>query len=701
MSNLNLTAVEELNKLSPEEREYVYKILHEMSSNGSSKSLDDLLYEDYEEIPVDIYTFLTDPRYLGRGLTDGEGKFTVFPYWVKTLQKIFPNNLETAYNTFIITGGVGLGKSLVAVLCMLYLLHRMLCLKDPYTHYGLQPIDKITFSLINITLDAARGVAWDKIQQLLQSSPWFLERGTLKGTSNIEWCPPKGIELIIGSKNNHVIGRAVFCNFTDEVNFGVGSDVERLKKKQMTLISQVDARMQSRFMKGTRLPTLQIIASSKNSDQSFLDSYIELKKTTESKNTLIIDEPQWVIRNDKDSPKSFYVAVGNKFLASEVLREDATEEEVNEYRRKGYSMLKVPSGYYQNFLENVDIALTDIAGIATVSSMKYISGARWNEIKLKEYQNPFTRDIIEVGDGREDTTQYSDYFDLTRVDPKMISKPLYIHLDMSISGDKTGIAGMWIEGKKLSSEGDPTKELIFRTAFSVSVKAPRGYQISFEKNREFIRWLRKQGFKIKGVSSDTFQSAQIQQQLRQDNFNTSIISVDRLQNIEGTNRKVCLPYQYFKSCIYEGRLKIYDKCDLLTEEVIGLERESSGRINHPLGGTQGSKDQVDAVCGALYNASQNAEEYSYDYGEDITAAVEVSSTSNNGESMRKQINMQFEEELKSLLDPMSKVIQASQERARQRTASKESNNKSAPYLNFGMGPAQEYKLSYLSDGIII
>lgn len=35
----------------------------------------------------------------------------------------------------------------------------MLCLKDPYNYYGMMPIDKITFSLLNVTIDTAKGVA--------------------------------------------------------------------------------------------------------------------------------------------------------------------------------------------------------------------------------------------------------------------------------------------------------------------------------------------------------------------------------------------------------------------------------------------------------------------------------------------------------------------------------------------------------------
>lgn len=70
----------------------------------------------------------------------------------------------------------------MGVLAQLYLMYRMLCLKDPYGYYGMMPSDKITFSMLNITLDAAQGVGWDKIQQLLQGSPWFMEHGTMNAS---------------------------------------------------------------------------------------------------------------------------------------------------------------------------------------------------------------------------------------------------------------------------------------------------------------------------------------------------------------------------------------------------------------------------------------------------------------------------------------------------------------------------------------
>ena len=213
----NLPDLSILDSLSPEEKALAMEILKEYSQEGQSAILEDLKYQDYEEIPVDIMTFISDERYLGRGLylvdeATGERKCTVFPYWIETLKDIFPDNLTTKYNTIILSGSIGLGKSFIAVIIQLYLLYRMMCLKDPYSAYKMQPIDKITFSMLNVTLDAAQGVAWDKAQNLLQSSEWFMEHGNMNASrSNPQWQPPKGIELIFGSSNRHVVGRALFC----------------------------------------------------------------------------------------------------------------------------------------------------------------------------------------------------------------------------------------------------------------------------------------------------------------------------------------------------------------------------------------------------------------------------------------------------------------------------------------------------------
>lgn len=671
---LNTTLNDKLNLLSDKEREYALQILNELSKNGKSNKFEQLLYEDYEEIPVNIETFLHDPQYLGKALTNEEGKFTIYPYWEKTLKDIFPTNLDTKYNTAVFTGGIGLGKSTIAVIAGLYMLYRMMCLKNPYLHYGLQDIDLITFAFVNITLDAAKGVAWDKCQQLLQRSPWFMQRGTMSRGDYPTWKPPKGIELITGSLPRHFIGRCVFFGFIDEVSFQPNQDIEKQRQKASELVNSMNTRMQSRFMKAEKNPTLLALASSKRTEQSYLEVFIENKKKNESKTTLVVDEPQWVIRTDKDSPNKFWVAIGNKFLDSETLPLDISETDLAVYRNKGYTLLQVPFGYREAFVDDIDQALTDIAGISTSNVTKYISGPRLLAVKDRSLKNPFSKDIIEVGNAPGDTTQYWDFFDLEKIPKDLFRKPLFIHLDMSVSGDKTGIAGVWIRGKKPPQEGlDSSKELFYQLAFSVAVKAPKGYQISFEKNRQFIRWLRQQGFNIKGISSDTFQSVHIRQMLEQEHFNTCIISVDRVD----AESHVCLPYQYMKSAIYEERFIMYDS-DLVTTEFLSLERNGNGKVDHPQGG---SKDTVDAITGAVWNASQYGDQYAFDYGENIETITKVSSDFDS--IGKQQITADFEAELRKIQDPLNNI------------------QKPDEFKDFGLGRAQVLAQSNLSQGILV
>jgi hypothetical protein len=80
MSNEQNLTLDALNSLSEEERALAIEILKEFSEQGASTLLEQIKYADFDEIPVDIYTFMHDKRYLGNALTDPEGRFTVFPY---------------------------------------------------------------------------------------------------------------------------------------------------------------------------------------------------------------------------------------------------------------------------------------------------------------------------------------------------------------------------------------------------------------------------------------------------------------------------------------------------------------------------------------------------------------------------------------------------------------------------------------------
>lgn len=683
--------LELLNTLSDKEREAVLEILNQYSNTGSSKKLNELVSADYKELPVDIITFIKDPLYLGKAWHTGDGKCKLFPYWEERLKELFPDPYTTRFNNFIESGARGIGKSEIAVTCALYLMYRAMCLKNPLEFYNLKPTEKLAFAFMNITEALAYDIGVSKFQSTVQLSPWFMERGTVSGRDQVVWNPPSFINIIVGSQPRHVIGQPVYFAFFDEISFIANQDIEKQKEKAIDMIDTAIGGMKTRFLHEGRSPTLLILASSKRSEKSFLETHTKKKLETEGENLLLVDEPVWNIRPASDySGKRFYVAQGNKYLSSEVLDLNVNQMQLDLLIRKGYKLIEVPIEYRANFLANIDRALCDFAGVSASDVTKYISGSRLQEVISEEYQNPFIKDIIEVGNAPDDLTQYYEFFDLSRIPEWLKSKPLYIHLDMSLSGDKTGIAGTFIVGKKPSLENS-SKELYFQLGFNVSVKAPRGYQVSFAKNREFIYWLKAQGFNVKGITTDTYQNAALAQDLIAKGYNYSVLSLDRVDN----QSKICIPYAYFKNTIYEKRVKMYNST-LLIQEILGLERNgNNGRIDHEDGGRIGSKDACDAFAGSLYNASLHADEFNFEYGETLESIVEVSSK--GALSDQQTFKKQFEDELNNLFDPMSGLLR---QQVKQKAENPVNNNRG---IDFGMGIAKPLTSNqfYISNGIII
>lgn len=587
-----------LESLSEKEKELALKILQEFGEQGNSSTYNDLIFDDYKEIPVDIETFLTDDKYLGKPWKDSYGKSKVYPFWLGVLKEIFPNNIDTDYDTLLESGARGLGKSEIAcgAVCA-YLMYRVMCLKNPLEYYHMKLTEKIAFAFMNIKLELSEAIAVDKFQKTIQMSPWFMSKGKMTQRNNQPyWNPPDPIEIIIGSQADDVIGRPIFFAFFDEVSFMKNKDVEEQKKKALNMIDTAIGGMKTRFVHKGKNPTLLVVASSKKSEQSFMESYIRQLKETQGDNTYIVDEPVWKVKpKGTYSEETFFIGLGNKFLDSIVIP-DSDKDKIKEYEAKGYQIIEAPIDFRAKALEDLDRTLCDYAGISSFTSNKFLSAERLSDVVSDEIHNPMP-DKITVGNGKDDDVQYSDFFKLDLLDKKYMNKPLFIHLDMSISGDKTGIAGVWIIGKKPTSDGNSGKDLFFQPAFSFSVEAPKGRQISFEKNRNFIRWLRDQGFRVRSITSDTFQSYDLQQQLKAEGFNCDILSVDRVETTPGEKGGVCRPYQYIKNTIYENRIRLY-KTELLYNEYVQLEKNNdTGKVDHPPKGCFTGDTKVSLVDG--------------------------------------------------------------------------------------------------------
>lgn len=585
-------------KLSPEERQAVDLVLKSVAK-GDMTTYDQLFYTDYEEIPVSFSQFITDDQYLGKSTRQGQ---FLYPFWRKEVPRIFASECSE----IALSGSIGVGKTTVAVISMIYHLYRTMCMKDPQSFFGLAPGTKITYAFLNNTMNSSYGVAYQSFQAFIQESPWFLKHGKITGRSYPEYYPEKGFEFVVGSRPQHTLGRAVISAIMDEVSFAPGQSVSYESSKIMEVYTNIRRRMESRFMVQGKCYGMLFLVSSKATESSFLESYIadQVKKGYP---IYVVDKPLWKVKPAAYSGKMFKVAVGNKYVRSRVEPLNLSEEDlrlwIESAQKSGLSVIDVPVEHRQAFDQNLDKALQDIAGISTSVVTKAFSVERVLKCVSEELRNPFKSDIVTIGMNDDLTLQ--DFFDPSLIPDNVRNAPIFIHLDASLSGDRTGLSGTAIVGTKEVTtyganvgEESNSEELLYQQVFSVGIQAPSDSEISFEKTRQFIYYLKDDvGLNIKIVTTDGFQSADFRQILKTKGYEVGYTSLDRTP--EG--------YDCLRSAINDQRIVLLRGCNTLVEELSELERDN---ITHKYDHTAYStKDISDSFAGSLLDASKYKDEF--------------------------------------------------------------------------------------------
>lgn len=403
------------------------------------------------------------------------------------------------------------------------------------------------------------------------------------------------------------------CGILDEVDFAQGANAKMEQSKIFKLYKSVKARMQSRFLRNGDLPAMLFLVSSKKSEADFIEQYVTTLKGVNT--SLVVDESQWVVKPHMFGKERFKIAVGNKYIKSKIIE---SQEEEEGYIKQGHKVIEVPVELRRQFELDMEGSLMDLAGISTTSTSKFMSYERISQCYIST-PNPFTANVLAIG--LDDDLQIKDFFKIDEIPDEIKSRPGFIHIDTSLTGDRTGISYVIIAGAGLheslvDGELKERMELNLIHVFSVAIQAPSSSEISLEKSRQFIYYLYNNGFNIKEVSTDGFQSADTRQILKSSGFESELISLDR--SPEG--------YITTRSCINEQRIALLQIPEL-EEELVNLERDNqSGKIDHP---SDGSKDVSDSLAGAIYNAHQYKDKYltidSNQFNDIINTNVEVKS----------------------------------------------------------------------------
>lgn len=581
------------NTCSDQEKQVLITILQELATTGESDTYKSLWLQDYVEIPVSIDTFIESDLYLGKVTRNGKA---VYPEWRRVLREIFEEDAN--YDEVILTGATRIGKTSTGITGTAYMLYQMMCLRDPQQFFDKKEISKFSILFFNVTKDLAKGVAFREFNDTLRSSPWFNAHGRFSLSEENFYYIPDGGKIVInyGSDAAHGLGQQVFVGFMDEINFSRAGikDVNKAKAHMKDTYNTVATRVKGTFRKGGIVYGKIFAVSSKRTDSDFMEDYVQQQLNAGAGDHMyIFDKPQWeVLPPSMFHKETFAIAVGDRHRKGFVVPDNQnTAEGIDELKKQGYLIMYPPIDMRSDFIGDFDIALRDLAGISVPGAMSFITQEILTAC-IGRRSNPFYQEILQIG--TKDNFTIEEFFHLDLIDPQLFRLPMFIHLDLSLNNDRTGISGVCISGRKdvKGEDGKVISQPTFAHVFSIGLQAPRGDKIPYGKITSFICWLKRVKFNISRISRDQFQSEYMAQLLEEQGFTVDKISLDRTPD----------GYVATRSVISEERVDLLDH-KLLQDEMIHLQRDGvTGKVDHPVGG---SKDVSDSFAGAIWNAILN------------------------------------------------------------------------------------------------
>lgn len=544
--------------------------------------------EQFKQRPVGIREFVCSKDFLDK-------EEEVFPKLLDELEIM--NNGQ--YVEIVYTGGIGSGKTTGALYTNAYQLYLLSCLHNPHKLYGLDPSSEILLIFQSITAALAARVDYARFKNMIEVSPYFQNhfpfdrnlKSSLVFAHRIEVRPVSGADTA-------AIGQNVMGGLIDELNYMAIVEESKLTKDKGTydqalaVYNSISRRRKSRFMKQGKLPGVLCLVSSKKYPGQFTDQKEEeareeiRKKGTTS--IYIYDKRVWEIApEDRFSGEWFDLFVGDESRKPRIIEEGDVVRDSEKHL-----VMKIPVEYRSEFERDMMNALRDIAGVSTIALFPFFQSRE------------DVHGMFDAHDSILSETETDFISPQLLIFPKRFYKPdlpRWIHIDLSLSQDATGISCASVPGFAAISRGEGLDDYEMmpqiRFDFQLRVIPPKGGEILYHKIRSMIYSLKQQGLNVKWVSLDSYQSVDMQQILRQNGYVTGELSMD----------KTTLPYEFLKSACYDGRIMAPPNRDC-AQELIELELDAKKKkIDHQ---PTGSKDVADSMAGCVYGLTMRREIWS-------------------------------------------------------------------------------------------
>jgi len=533
--------------------------------------LDALKNEQFEDIPVDVKTFVESPDYLN------QPPLSSIQYdIVEAMSQVYKkNDLQTLLgmdiggkhyekytkNEIILQLGKGSGKDHTSTVACAYIVYKLLCLKDPARYFGKPSGDAIDIINVAINAEQAKNVFFKGFKNKIEKSPWFAGKYDPK-VNSISF--NKYITVYSGhSERESHEGLNLFMAVLDEISgfateVGTGNDQG---KTADNIYKAFRGAVDSRFPDLGKVVLLSFPRFAGDFISKRYEDVIADKETIERRHKFIINEEL------PEGPDN----------ENEIVWE---EDQILSYKYPRMFALKRPTWEVNptRKIEDFKIAfLTDVGD----AMMRFLCMPTFSSDSFFKQKDKLEK-CMTLRNPLDSFRRFDPSF---KADP---DKTYYIHADLAQKHDKCAVAiahvDKWVNIQVIKDYQQVAPIVIVDAVAWWEPKVEGPVNLSEVKN--WIINLRREGFNIGLISFDRWQSFDIQQELKAVGLRTDTVSVSKKH------------YEDLAMMIYEERIAM-PRIPLLLEEMSQLKIMRNNRIDHP---RKKSKDLSDAVCGAVFGA---------------------------------------------------------------------------------------------------
>lgn len=525
--------------------------------------------EEWKLPPVDFRTFVESEYLLNK-------PGVLWPAVLKEGAEINSGK----YVEVVLTGGIGVAKSTLALYTQAYQLYVLTCMENPHEAFDLDPSSEILIVFQSITKDLAKDVDYGRFRAMIDDSPYFKKYCPYdtERASDMRFTNSRIVIKPVSGHDTAAIGQNVIGGVLDEVNFMAVTENSKMTKdgttydQAMQNYNSIARRRESRFMQKGELPGMLCLVSSRNYPGQFTDKKEEEART--NPRIYIYDKRLWEIRPERFGGETFRVFKGDQTRKPRILH-DHEETAVTEK----HLVMHIPIEYKKTFENDLLPALRDVAGVATQALHPFMLNSDAVAACFGKVPSILSRndcDFVET---------IAEMYPL-RVTNQHFWR--FCHIDLALTRDSCGVAVGHVPQFVKVSRGDHTETLpIIQFDCILEIKPPRGDEINLENVRKIIYDMRdKLMLPVRFVSFDQYQSRDSMQQMAKKGFLTGYCSMDT----------DTFAYDLLKQAFYDGRVAAPEHQKAL-HECITLEfNAKKNKIDHP---PHSSKDVSDALAGVV------------------------------------------------------------------------------------------------------